>query len=66
MIKIKVHEDLVLHKINPSVATSKYTKQITLFGIPIHTRVTHLNTDYDDSIFDEKDEKSKKTIGYGK
>jgi len=63
MINKKISEDLIIHKLDPQVVSSVYTREIKFLGIRIHKFHRTLNTSYNTNIFsDEKD----KGIGFKK
>lgn len=59
MFKVKVEEDLIIHKINPQILSTTYTKTTYLFGAKVHTKISIVNTSFDESIFDKQVDKEK-------
>lgn len=52
--RVETREDYIMHKVNPSVGSTVYTKDIYLFGIRIQHKSNIIDTTYNDKIFDKE------------
>ena len=51
MIKTESNEKLMIHRLSPQVVSSHYTKRRSIFGIVFHTKISNVDSTYDENIF---------------